>query len=131
MEQRGRTRMSINIPIGELLRLKRVDRQKTLSEIAEMVGVSINYISELEKGSKSNPSDEIIVKLSEIYNINEDDLFMAFNRIPLSARKELELYPSLIKALSELNNDDSIDYKKKEEFYNKLVYWYKKMLSGK
>lgn len=117
----------MRIDVGELLRLKRLEKSQTLEDIAKLVGVSTNYISELEKGKKANPSDEIIVKLAQIFSLDEDDLFSAFNKIPLSTRNEIEQHPSLVKALSELNNDTSLSYEKKEEFYNKLVYWYKKL----
>ncbi|HDR8453965.1 TPA: helix-turn-helix transcriptional regulator [Bacillus cereus] len=117
----------MKVEIGEYLRLKRLEKRQTLGDIASKVGVSANYISEIEKGIKNNPSDEIIVKLAEIFNINEDDLFQGFDRTPLSVRNEIKAHPSLAKALSELNHDDTIDQKQKEEFYNKLVYWYKKI----
>lgn len=117
----------LKVEIGEYLRLKRLEKRRTLGDIASKVGVSANYISEIEKGMKNNPSDEIIVKLAEIFNINEDDLFQGFDRTPLSVRNEIKAHPSLAKALSELNHDDTIDQKQKEEFYNKLVYWYKKI----
>ncbi|MFA2720628.1 helix-turn-helix domain-containing protein [Bacillus paranthracis] len=117
----------MKVEIGEYLRLKRLEKRRTLGDIASKVGVSANYISEIEKGMKNNPSDEIIVKLAEIFNINEDDLFQGFDRTPLSVRNEIKAHPSLAKALSELNHDDTIDQKQKEEFYNKLVYWYKKI----
>lgn len=117
----------MKVRIGELLRLKRVEKRQSLSEIAEKVGVSINYISEIEKGNKTNPSDDIIVRLAEIFNLDEDDLFDAFNKIPLSARNEIQEYPSLVKALSQLNNDETMSREKKKQFYDKLVYWYKKI----
>lgn len=117
----------MRVDVGELLRLKRVEKRNTLGDIASLVGVSSNYISEIEKGIKKNPSDEIIVKLAEVFNLEEDDLFTAFNKIPLSARNEVREHPSLAKALSQLNNDDTIDREKKEQFYNKLVYWYEKL----
>ncbi|MFS0905702.1 helix-turn-helix domain-containing protein [Priestia aryabhattai] len=117
----------MRVQVGELLRLKRLEKRQTLGDIADLVGVSPNYISEIEKGTKSNPSDEIIVRIAEVFNLNEDDLFTAFNKVPLSARNEINAHPSLVKALSQLNNDDTIDKEKKEQFYKKLVYWYKEL----
>jgi transcriptional regulator with XRE-family HTH domain len=117
----------MKVKIGELLRLKRLEKRQSLSDIADKVGVSINYISEIEKGNKTNPSDDIIVRLAEIFNLNEDDLFSAFNKLPLSARNEMHAYPSLAKAISELNSDETMSPEKKKQFYNKLVYWYKKI----
>lgn len=117
----------MNVKPGDLLRLKRLEARKTQPEIAKLVGVSTNYISEIEKGNRINPSDEIIVRLAEIFDLDEDDLFISFKKLPLPTRNEINEYPSLVKALSQLNNDESLSPEKKEEFYNKLVYWYKKI----
>lgn len=117
----------MNVKPGDLLRLKRLEARKTQHEIAKLVGVSTNYISEIEKGNRINPSDEIIVRLAEIFDLDEDDLFISFNKLPLPTRNEIKAHPSLVKALSQLNNDESLSPEKKEQFYNKLVYWYKKI----
>lgn len=117
----------MNVKTGDLLRLKRLERRQTQHDIAKLVGVSANYISEIEKGNKTNPSDEIIIKLANIFDLNEDDLFTSFNKIPLSTRNEIHEYPSLAKALSQLNNDVTLSPEKKKLFYEKLVYWYKKI----
>jgi transcriptional regulator with XRE-family HTH domain len=117
----------MKVKIGEFLRLKRLEKRLSQSDIAERVGVSTNYISEIEKGNKTNPSDEIILKLAEVFNLDEDDLFPAFNKLPLPARDEIEAYPSLAKAISQLNSDETLSPEKKKQFYDKLVYWYKKI----
>jgi transcriptional regulator with XRE-family HTH domain len=118
----------MNTIIGDLLRLKRLEKKYTLETTAKYVGVSINYISKLEKGLNSNPSDEIIVKLASTLEIDEDKLFQSFGKIPLSTRKVLEAHPSLTKALAQVNADDQISNEKKEEFLEKAIYWYKKLL---
>lgn len=117
----------MNVKAGDLLRLKRIEAGKTQPEIAKLVGVSTNYISEIEKGNRTKPRDEIIVRLAEIFDLDEDDLFISFEKLPLPTRKEIEEHPSLVKALSQLNNDESLSPEKKDEFYKKLVYWYKKI----
>ena len=117
----------MKVNIGDFLRLKRLEKRRSQGDIAKRVGVSTNYISGIENGNQTNPSDEIIVKLAEVFDVNEDDLFTAFNKIPLSTRNEINEYPGLAKALSELNNDDTISPEKKKQFYDKLVYWYKKI----
>jgi transcriptional regulator with XRE-family HTH domain len=117
----------MKVNIGDSLRLKRLEKRQSQGDIAKRVGVSAVYISGIENGSQTNPKDEIIVKLAEVFDINEDELFFEFNKIPLSARNEINEYPSLAKALSQLNHDKSMSHKKKKEFYDKLVYWYKKI----
>ncbi|MGM7720604.1 helix-turn-helix domain-containing protein [Metabacillus sp. Hm71] len=117
--------------VGDLLRLKRLEKKHTLEQIASLVGVSINYIKDLEKGNKSNPSDEIIVRLAEVLNLDEDELFLSFNKTPLSIQREIEQHPSLVKALSQINDDDTLSKEEKEEFYNRMVYWYRELAKEK
>jgi transcriptional regulator with XRE-family HTH domain len=113
--------------VGEFLKLKRLEKGYTLETVSKQVGVSINYVSELEKGIKSNPSDDIVVKLAKIYQTDEEDLFLAFNKVPLSTKKEVEEHPALAKALSQIRNDKEMSHEKKEKLYGKMIYWYKKL----
>jgi transcriptional regulator with XRE-family HTH domain len=87
--------------VGKLLRSKRKEKRATLKTIANHVGVSINYISKMEKG-ESIPSDDIIVKLALALDLDEYDLFTAFGKMPLSTRKLLEANPQLSKQISQL-----------------------------
>jgi len=113
--------------IGDLLRLKRLELKYTLEDVSKFVGVSINYIAQLEKGNKSNPSDEVIVKLASILELEEDSLFTSFEKIPLSTRKTLQNHPTLAKALSQIDSDKEIGEDKKIEFLHRAIYWYKKL----
>ncbi|GAB6253664.1 hypothetical protein BCSAG_49820 [Bacillus cereus] len=113
---------------GVLLRLKRLEKKYTLETTAKLVGVSINYISRLEKGEDSNPSDEVIVNLAKALDLDEDDLFNSFGRIPLSTRQTLESHPTLSKSISEITSNKELSDEKKAEFLKKTIYWYKKIL---
>lgn len=113
--------------VGDFLRLKRLEKRYTLETTANSVGVSINYISKLEKGENSNPSDDVIVNLAKTLEIQEDWLFNAFGRIPLSTRRTLEAHPELSKMISQISSDKTLSEKKKEEFLERTIYWYKKL----
>lgn len=113
--------------VGDFLRLKRLEKKYTLETTAKSVGVSINYISKLEKGENSNPSDDVIVNLARTLDIKEDWLFGAFNKIPLSTREALKAHPDLSKAISEITSDNSLSDEKREEFLRRTIYWYKKL----
>lgn len=39
-------------------------RNMTLKDLSEEVGVSVGYLSHLERGSRSNPSKEVMEKIS-------------------------------------------------------------------
>lgn len=123
----GRNQMAIKRQVGDFLRLKRLEKKLTLERTASAVGVSINYISKLEKGENSNPSDNIIVNLAKTLDIDEDALFTAFDKIPLSTRKVLMEHPDLSKAISEIENNEKLNDQMKEKFLRKVIYWYKKL----
>jgi transcriptional regulator with XRE-family HTH domain len=114
--------------IGQLLRLKRLEKGYTLDIASSLIGVSINYIAEIEKGNKANPSDHIIEKIAEVYGMDQDDLFLSFNKVPLTAKLEIEEHPTLARAISQIRNDKEMTPDKKEALYNKMVYWYKTLL---
>jgi transcriptional regulator with XRE-family HTH domain len=118
----------MNTNTGELLRLKRLEKKYTLEMTAKSVGVSINYISKLEKGENSNPSDEIIVRLAKTLDLEENSLFESFGKIPLATRLKLESNPTLTKAISQIASNKDLSEEKKDEFLKKTIYWYK-MLS--
>jgi transcriptional regulator with XRE-family HTH domain len=113
--------------IGDLIRLKRLEKRYTLDMTAKNVGVSLNYISRLEKGDNSNPSDDVIVKLASTLDLDEDFLFNAFDKIPLSTRTALQKHPALSKAISQLASDDSLSEEQQNEYLQKALYWYKKL----
>ncbi|MGG1219398.1 helix-turn-helix transcriptional regulator [Priestia endophytica] len=117
----------MKVKVGELLRLKRIEKGYTLETLSSIIGISINYIAAIEKGTKTNPSDSIIVKLAETYGLNEDDLFIAFDKMPLSAKQEVTEHPELAKALSQIRNDKEMSHEKKEALYKKLTTWYKRL----
>ena len=54
--------------LGEALRLIRVFHDIKQQELAERIGLSKSYVSELESGKK-NPSIDVVQKYSEIFGI--------------------------------------------------------------
>lgn len=119
-----------SLKAGDILKRQRVELGYTLDQVSKKVGVSINYISEMERNNKTNPSDEIIVKLAEVYKLGEDDLFNLFGKVPLSAKEEVRSNPNLIKALSQLSRDEKLTTQEKDMLYEKLIQWYEKMIKG-
>lgn len=57
------------------IRKYRNERGYTLEKLAEMVGVSTGYICHLEKGSRTNPSYEVMKKISEVFNKSISEIF--------------------------------------------------------
>lgn len=57
--------------------VKKVREEKgiTLVKLSEMSGVSVGYLCHLEKGSRKNPSIEIMEKISRALNKSITEIF--------------------------------------------------------
>lgn len=62
--------------LGSQLRRLRHDRQETLGEIAGRAGVSVQYLSEIERGRKE-PSSEMIAAVAGALDVTLVDLTLA------------------------------------------------------
>ncbi|HEY5562721.1 MAG TPA: helix-turn-helix transcriptional regulator [Clostridiaceae bacterium] len=92
-----------NIEGGKLLKqLRNNDSNLTLKDVGAILGISLQYISELERGIKT-PSDILIRELSECYHTNDYALSKTYNRVPLSASEFLEENIELQVLLSKLS----------------------------
>lgn len=60
-------------PFGERLRNLRSERDVTLKQMAEAVGVSAAYLSALEHGRKGRPSWYLVQRIIAFFNIIWDD----------------------------------------------------------
>lgn len=67
--------------LGHLLRESRKKAGKSLKQAGEDVGVSYTYISKLENGIV-RPSSEMLERLSEYYDADRDELYIAANKVP-------------------------------------------------
>ena len=61
--------------IGLQLRLARIEKRKSLTWVAEKLGVAKNTISHLELGKKKNVSVEDIINYCEVIGYNWAELF--------------------------------------------------------
>jgi len=61
--------------LGQRIRRARQTRGVTGAQLAERIGVSANYISELERGVKKNPSMQVVAGMAEVLNYPVDYFF--------------------------------------------------------
>ncbi|MGZ4134516.1 MAG: helix-turn-helix domain-containing protein [Tumebacillaceae bacterium] len=61
--------------LGQRIRQARQSRNVTGAQLAEKIGVSANYISELERGIKKNPSMNVISGMAEVLGYPVDYFF--------------------------------------------------------
>lgn len=63
--------------MGLKLKIKRVESGLKQKDVAQLIGVSQQYLGNLESGRSKNPSREIMLKLAAIYNCSVQDLFFS------------------------------------------------------
>ena len=85
---------------GERVRLLRLQRSMTQSALAKRLGVSMSYISKVERGRLhfgDYPSEKFIHKLTNELNANEDELLMLADKVPTKLRSQILRQPDLFK----------------------------------
>lgn len=92
--------------LGEELREAREKAGYTLKEVENKVGVSNSYLSELERNIKTNPSNELLKKLSDLYSYNYLKLFLRKGQTNSESNKYDFMYEALLDLISieELDN---------------------------
>jgi transcriptional regulator with XRE-family HTH domain len=83
----------MEIKVGEIIRARRLEMKMTLTGLAETVGVSAGYLSQIENGRKQNPKLEIILRLIHHLDL---DLEMLLGLEPAET-SYLPRIPSLLK----------------------------------
>lgn len=60
-------------------KLKRIRKEKgmTLEKLAELTGISAGYLCHLEKGSRTNPSIEVMEKIAKALDKQIFDIFFS------------------------------------------------------
>ncbi|PGF05211.1 helix-turn-helix domain-containing protein [Bacillus toyonensis] len=108
--------------VGRTLRVQRKQQGLSLDSVSKEVGISINYLSELEKGDKGKvPSDSILQRLVSVLDLNEKELYMGFGKIPLSVVEELQSNEKLLSTLYGVIHNPNVV---KEDFYNDMQKLY-------
>lgn len=77
------------------------ERKMSLRELAENTGMSLSYLSNIERGSVPPPTAEKIKLISEILNGNTDDLLRLANRIDEDDLEEIRDNPNLKRGMGE------------------------------
>lgn len=77
---------------GEFISKKRVEKQITLRKMADMLGVSAPFLTDVEK-DRRNPFDmEKLTKLAEIFNLSKEDNALMLD---LAGKKRNAVAPDL------------------------------------
>jgi len=84
---------------GRYIRDVRSKRGFTLSQVAGRIEISTNYVSQIERGVRK-VTDDLVVALAILYNVDLDELFWMSGKIPVGVRKLIMKDSNLQNALS-------------------------------
>lgn len=73
MKWKGEITMNTNQTFGEFLQKKREEKQITLRKMAENLGMSAPYLSDIEKGRRNPPEIEKLGQIAQILLLSDED----------------------------------------------------------
>ncbi|HFC97511.1 MAG TPA: XRE family transcriptional regulator [Thermosulfurimonas dismutans] len=79
---------------GETLRALRIKRKLRLKDVAQAMGWSVVYLSDLERGHRNPPKPEVIAKLARVLNVPAGELLAAASEDKRHVELPLETSPS-------------------------------------
>lgn len=63
--------------IGKKIRIARILADKTQIQLGKEAGLTKDYISQLERGLSTNPTLDIMKRLSKALNVSAEELFFS------------------------------------------------------
>lgn len=118
------------VEISQKLRKIRESKGLTLVEASDRVGIGFVFLSEIERALKA-PSPTAIEGIAKVYDINECDLAIAYQKIPTTVLESLTKRKDILKMIYDIANDESISQDIKDTFYNEIVKSYNNLISSK
>lgn len=98
---------------GEALKQARVAKRRTLREVADYIGVSVGYISDVEQGRRGAPELEKVRRIQECLEITDDSLVLLASRlrtkVPTEITQRIQRRPRLEEFLTradDLSDED-------------------------
>ena len=77
---------------GEFLQRKRTEKQITLRKMAEMIGITAPYLTDIEKDRRKPPEIEKLELISQILMLNDEDKTTMYD---LAGKKRNSVAPDL------------------------------------
>ncbi len=75
---------------GRIIRREREAQAMTLCDLARRVGISIAYLSRIERERENPPPDRLVCGLASALGLPQDELFAAARRLPPDLRPRAE-----------------------------------------
>ena len=102
--------------------LKQLRGKRTLAALGKELAISSAYLSDIERGKM--PSDRFIGLIADFYEIDEDELFKLWGKVPMLAKDEIQNNTTLQRTLREISRNSKLTDEKKEELYDEIYKTY-------
>ena len=63
----------IYVKFGEYIKSKRTNRNITQTKAAKMFGISLSYLSGIERGLRPAPADDVVDKMADVLELNHKE----------------------------------------------------------
>lgn len=96
--------------LNEALRLVRVFHDINQSKLADKLGISRSYLSEIESGKKT-PSIELLEKYADIFDVSPSSLLLFSENLKNNAfpeRSRVKIAKKIIKIMNWISESESI-----------------------
>lgn len=115
------------LEFGQYITKLRSEKDLTIKRVAEELGISANYLSELERGKKM-ASDHLIRDIAKFLGKDENELFTVAGKTPLMAQEAMEQYPELGKTIAEIKADSRLTEDQKQNLFDQITNLYKRTI---
>jgi putative transcriptional regulator len=109
--------------------LKKLRGERSLASVCRLINVTPAHLSEVERGRL--PSDALISSLAKVYEVNEDDLFLLWGKIPTLTKIELLNRRPLQAMLTDITHNQQLTDIEKNELYENMYVLYKNLIKIK
>lgn len=92
---------------GQRVRTLREQHGWTQQQLAEALGVSVSYISKVERDKLhfgDYPSEKFIVRLAAELQADEDELLILADKVPEAIRQRIRERPELFRRIADLDD---------------------------
>jgi XRE family transcriptional regulator, master regulator for biofilm formation len=82
---------------GQRLKKLRMDRKLSLKALAQQLGISLPYLSQIE-ADLAIPSEPLARSIARYFNANEEELVFLARRVPKQLDELIEKFPNATEA---------------------------------
>lgn len=85
--------------LGGIIKEERKSKKITQRELAVLIGVDFSYISKIENGNSQTPSKEVLTKIANTLEIDQELLFIKGGQVPEDIKEIIFNKPGIVKFL--------------------------------